>query len=78
MLPNSLLEMQDAAALLLGVTGNLQLETHSLLFFTVLLQRQHGTQDENTRVSTAETLLREGNHKLADDSSAHLASGLHV
>lgn len=36
-LPHRLLKMQDAAALLLGVTRNLQLETHALLFLAVLL-----------------------------------------
>lgn len=36
-LPHRLLQMQDAAALLLRVTGNLQLETHALLFLAVLL-----------------------------------------
>lgn len=41
-LPDCLLEMQDAAALLLRVTRNLQLETHTLLFLTVLLDTPHG------------------------------------
>lgn len=36
-LPDGLLKVQDAAALLLGVTGNFQLETHTLLLLTVLL-----------------------------------------
>lgn len=36
-LSDGLLEVQDAAALLLRVTGNFQLETHTLLFLTVLL-----------------------------------------
>lgn len=36
-LPDGLLEVQDAAALLLWVTRNFQLETHTLLFLTVLL-----------------------------------------
>lgn len=36
-LPDCLLEVQDAAALLLRVTRNFQLETHTLLFLTVLL-----------------------------------------
>lgn len=36
-LPDCLLEVQDAAALLLRVTGNFQLETNTLLFLTVLL-----------------------------------------
>lgn len=37
-LPDCFLEVQDAAALLLGVARNLQLETHTLLLLTVLLQ----------------------------------------
>lgn len=36
-LPDSLLKMQNAAALLLRVTGNLQLETHPLFFLAVFL-----------------------------------------
>lgn len=36
-LPDRLLEVQDAAALFLGVTGNFQLEAHTLLFLTMLL-----------------------------------------
>lgn len=39
-LPDGLLQVQDAAALLLRVTRNFQLETHTLLFLTVLLQGQ--------------------------------------
>lgn len=39
-LPDCLLEVKDAAALLLRVTRNLQLETHSLLLLTVLLHVQ--------------------------------------
>ena len=41
-LPDCLLKMQDAAALLLRVTGDLQLETHTLLLLTVLLDTPHG------------------------------------
>lgn len=37
-LPDSLLKVQNAAALLLRVAGNFQLETHALLFLTVLLR----------------------------------------
>lgn len=40
MLPDCFLEVKDAAALLLRVTGNLKLETHSLLLLTVLLHVQ--------------------------------------
>lgn len=39
-LPDGLLEVQDAAALLLGVTGDVQLETHALLLLTVFLHVQ--------------------------------------
>lgn len=38
MLSDCFLEVQDAAALLLRVARNLQLETHTLLLLTVLLQ----------------------------------------
>lgn len=37
-LPDGLLEVQDAAALLLRVTGDLQLKAHTLLLLTVFLQ----------------------------------------
>lgn len=37
MLPHGLLQVEDAAALLLGVAGDFQLETHPLLLLTVLL-----------------------------------------
>lgn len=40
MLPHCLLEVQDAAPLLFRVTGNLQLETHTLLLLTVFLRVQ--------------------------------------
>lgn len=36
-LPDSLLKVQNAAALLFRVAGNFQLETHTLFFLTVLL-----------------------------------------
>lgn len=38
-LPDCFLEVQDAAALLLRVAGDLQLETYALLLFAVLLQK---------------------------------------
>lgn len=41
-LADSLLQVQDAAALLLRVAGDLQLETHALLLLTVLLR--HSTR----------------------------------
>lgn len=37
-LPDCLLQVQDAAALLLRVTGDFQLKTHTLLFLTVFLR----------------------------------------
>lgn len=45
-LPNSLLKVQNAAALLLRVTGNFQLETYTLFFLTVLL---HGNKVKNEK-----------------------------
>lgn len=40
-LPDSLLEVQNAAALLLRVTRYFQLKSHTLLFLTVLLQEKN-------------------------------------
>lgn len=43
-LPDSLLKVQNAAALLLRVAGNFQLEAHALFFLTVLLQQNQKNQ----------------------------------
>lgn len=45
MLPDSLLQMEDAAALLLGVAGDLQLETDTLLFLAVFLRVAAGEEE---------------------------------
>lgn len=55
-LPDCLLEVKDAAALLLRVTRNLQLETHSLLLLTVLLH-VHEVKKKHL-ISKDETLVR--------------------
>lgn len=47
MLPYGLLEVQDTATLLLRVTGDLQLETHTLLSLTVFLQQD---KDQKTSI----------------------------
>ncbi|TNN66053.1 hypothetical protein EYF80_023681 [Liparis tanakae] len=58
-LPDGLLEVQDAAALLLGVTGDLQLETHALLLLTVFLrvQKIHETHTESGGNTTKDSEL---------------------
>lgn len=65
-LPDGLLEVQDAAALLLGVTGDLQLETHTLLLLTVLLDTSH-TQPE-MRPEKEERIEAERNRRLMESS----------
>lgn len=69
MLPYSLLEVQNTAALLLRVTGDLQLETHTLLSLTVFLHQEKHlilAQDINLFLF------------LAASSFTHLSSGFHV
>lgn len=81
-LPDCLLEVRDAAALLLRVTRNFQLETHTLLFLTVFLHVQKIKKNKH-RMSKDETSLRTWRcfvnlDPCPSDAPAYLASGLHV
>lgn len=58
-LSDGLLEVQDAAALLLRVTGNFQLETHTLLFLTVLL---HTNKFKNKNKKTPREMQHQRGH----------------
>lgn len=72
-LPDCFLEVQDAAALLLGVAWNLQLETHALLLLTVLLRNEWNNIyfSYNFPPDIPKSLLKK-------ETQNHLSSGLHV
>lgn len=73
MLPYGLLEVQDAAALLFGVAGNLELETYTLLFLAVLLHFHKVNTDRVKAIYCQDTEAFSELQPLA-----YLASGFHV
>lgn len=76
-LPDSLLQMQDAAALLLRVARNFQLEADTLLLLTVLLNISQRMEKIQQLMTSKKKDFVIGGHYLAN-ACAYLAPGLHV